>query len=536
MTRHIVTSAILAWTFLAVSHSSVAQNDVSTGPSVLGTSDVPSTYMRGVTQTGGATPARLKILGTMAGLNGALVTRVVVLDSSGNHVPLNPDNTGFTVDVGCRDMPFTRCSTAVTKERKWMLEGAGQSMVILCDNSMLSANTAKEVVRSVRNVVPSVSGRDSVSVVTYSHVLDVVTPFVPTAQISEAADPAIVPAPSGLSAVYTSTMSALQMLGEHTGIRSLVIVTTSDDNASFGTSTENLVRLAKKLDVHISVVRVGHSTRGYPYRYISAATGGRLYTVAEADVADVGSIIRELLLSIRQYSEITIPSDALQGVTCEDVWLRVQYEGGKSSALVYDSLLLPTVERSYQTRPSIVATFGDTTEVGLQAFYPILASMAEMLMTDSTIRVELTGHVSGDIRTNADERGLERAEFVRGFLVAYGVKKAQIVTRSDGSRRPLYYIQLDGAQRLLNNRVEARLLYPDEHPYTITVDQVATEEQAGKQADVWEQRGFKAYFEPVVVGNAPAYRVKLWGYRTPEDARKDVRSIARFKPKSAIVE
>ncbi|MBK6418654.1 MAG: SPOR domain-containing protein [Ignavibacteria bacterium] len=193
-------------------------------------------------------------------------------------------------------------------------------------------------------------------------------------------------------------------------------------------------------------------------------------------------------------------------------------------------------ERAYRTSPAVVATFADTTEVGLQSYYPILASMAEQLMSDSTVRIELVGHVSGDIKGNADDRAYERAEFVQGFLVAYGVKKKQIVLRSDGSRRPLYYLQLDGAQRLLNNRVEARYLVADDQPFTITVDQVATEEQAGKLADIWEQRGYKAYFEPAVINRSPVYRVKLWGYRTVAEAQKEAAGMRKWNPKSTIIE
>jgi hypothetical protein len=162
--------------------------------------------------------------------------------------------------------------------------------------------------------------------------------------------------------------------------------------------------------------------------------------------------------------------------------------------------------------------------------------MAEEMMTDSTLRIELIGHVSDDITSNADVRARERAGYVRDFLNAYGVRKQQITVRSDGSRRPLYFFQNDGTQRLMNNRVEARILAPDLYPFTITVDQVETEEMAYNEVRRWEQRSFKAFFELVVVDHAPVYRIKLWGYQTLDEARKGAASAKKLKAKSTIIE
>ncbi|HLP29324.1 MAG TPA: SPOR domain-containing protein [Candidatus Didemnitutus sp.] len=528
---------LLPFLMLATGPSAMvhAQEDVSTGPQPLLRSDVMSAYMRGVNPDAGVHASTLRILGARGLSDGSISVRALVLDSAGNQLRWQPSVGMISADVGCRGEAPQRVASTKVEEQLWTANTPGLSAVILCDNSMMSGTAAREAVRSLRDVLPSIAGQDSVAVVLFDHDLLELSPLSPLTAASEKCEPDRVPAADGLTAVYSACMSGLAMLSDQKQGRILIVITTSDDNASVSTTTADIVRRANEMQASIYVIRVGRSSRAYPFRYLSAATGGRLYTINEDEPASIGPIVREILYASKHVLNITIPAE-LAAIQCEDVWLTVRLEQDSSSPFLYDSLLLPTKERTYRTSPAVVATFADTTEVGLQSYYPILASMAEQLMSDSTVRIELVGHVSGDIKGNADDRAFERAEFVQGFLVAYGVKKKQIVLRSDGSRRPLYYLQLDGAQRLLNNRVEARFLVADDQPYTITVDQVATEEQAGKLADTWEQRGYKAYFEPAVINRSPVYRVKLWGYSTLADAQKDAAGMRKWKPKSTIIE
>ncbi|MCX6140234.1 MAG: SPOR domain-containing protein [Candidatus Kapabacteria bacterium] len=512
-----------------------AQEDVSTGPDPLVKSDVKSSYMRGVTSDFTSRVATLRLLNARGAADGSITIRALLLDSAGNEFRWQSTLGAFSADVGCRAAAPVRSSASKVDERLWTAGTPSTSAVVLCDNSMMSGTVARDVVRSLRNILPDVSGRDSIGVVLFDHDLLELTPISPVVAATEKCNPDVVTAADGLNAVYSACMSGLAMLSDQHQGRVLIVVTTSDDNASVSVTTADIVRRAAELQASIYVIRVGQSSRAYPYRYLSAATGGRLYTISDDDCASVGSIVREILYASKHGLEISVPAN-LQSASCDDIWLKLRFEQDTTSPILFDSLLLPMKTRAYRTSPAIVATFADTTEVGLQSFYPILASMAEQLMADSTIRIELIGHVSGDVKGNSDDRAFERTEFVQGFLVAYGVKKKQIVLRSEGSRRPLYYLQLDGAQRLLNNRVEARFLVADDEPYTITLDQVATEEQAGKLADVWEQRGYKAYFEAGVANRIPVYRVKLWGYRSIAEAQKEVVALKKYKPKSSIIE
>lgn len=527
-------AALVVVVLISTASPRLLSQDVLTGPTGLPASSVPSSFMRGTTLDTAGRPATVRILGTQRS-GDSLRVRLVVMDSLGNLLPAASMNLAVSADIRCADAAPTRIRATTMRDVRQSAHG---TTVILCDNSLLSAGTSREVLRSLRDILPTLPERDSVGVVIFDHDILDIAPLGPPSNVADACVPEAVPEHDGLCASFAATLTGLAMTAEHDGPRTVVLVVASDDNASFATTTEQIVRRARELDAVVHVLRLGMQSRAFPYRYIASATGGRLTTLAPENYAQAGSVIREMMHGASGYLEVHLPMADITSATCgATAWLACNVEDlAVATPLRTDSISLHLVEQAYRTSPAIVATFADTTEVGLQNFYPLLASMAEELMSDSTLRVELIGHVSDDVTSNADVRARERAGYVRDFLNAYGVRNEQLNVRSDGSRRPLYYFQLDGTQRLMNNRVEVRMLTPDAFPYTITVDQVETEAMAYNEVRRWEQRSFKAYFELVVANRTPVYRVKLWGYRTRDEARKGAASAKKLNAKSAIIE
>jgi len=526
--------ALAAAVSLAVSPSQVIGQDVFTGPTGFAPSTLRSSYLRGATTDTTLRPHTVRILGTQR-VGDELQARVVVLDSLGNILPAATMNMSLSAVVKCRDAAPTRIAATSTEDVRG---GSRGSTVILCDNSLLAGTTARTVIASLRDILPTVPERDSVAVVAFDHDVLELSPLAPPSSAAEACAPEAVPEPDGLCASFAALRTGLAMTAEHEGPRTVILVTSSDDNASFSTTTGDIVRRARELEATIHVVRIGTQSRAFPYRYVSSSTGGRLTTLSLDQLGDVGAVVREMIFGTSSYLNVRFPFAAVSAASCgESAWLMCNVEDlAVATPTRSDSISIALSELTYRTSPTIIATFADTTEVGLQNFYPLLASMAEEMMTDSTLRIELIGHVSDDITSNADVRARERAGYVRDFLNAYGVRKQQMTVRSDGSRRPLYFFQNDGTQRLMNNRVEARILAPDLYPFTITVDQVETEEMAYDEVRRWEQRSFKAFFELVVVDHTPVYRIKLWGYQTLDEARKGAASAKKLKAKSAIIE
>jgi hypothetical protein len=132
---------------------------------------------------------------------------------------------------------------------------------------------------------------------------------------------------------------------------------------------------------------------------------------------------------------------------------------------------------------------------------------------------------------------LERAENVKNFLLINGALDKQVITRSEGSRKPRYYFQDDGSRRLMNNRVEAVLITSEQRPSTIIVDQVSNEDEATKQRSVWVARDYQVYYEPVIDKGDVAYRIVLWGYQSKALADAAAAKIKKqYKPRYTIVE
>lgn len=526
--------AIAATLLLTLQAHVLLAQDVLTGPTGVAPSTSPSTFLRGTTSDTTLRPHSVRVIGTQRD-GDALRVRMIVLDSLGNLLPAGLMNLAVTADVRCADAAPKRTSAS---SRFDIRQGARGTTIIVCDNSLLSGSTSRDVIQSLRDVLPSFPPRDSVGVVVFDHDILELGPVSPPSEAALACAPEAVPAPDGLCASFAAVRTGLAMSADHDGPRTIVLIVASDDNASFLVTTEQIVQRARELDATIHVVRIGTQSKAFPYRYIASATGGRLTNVSAEAIGNVGAIVRELVLGSTSYLEVPVSLSGISSETCgATAWLTCNVEDlAAATPIRSDSISLALIELNYRTSPAIVATFADTTEVGLQNFYPLLASMAEEMMMDSTLQIELIGHVSDDVTTNADVRARERAGYVRDFLNAYGVRKSQINVRSDGSRRPLYFFQNDGTQRLMNNRVEARMLTPDAFPYTITVDQVETEEMAYDEVRRWEQRSFKAYFELVVVNRSPVYRIKLWGYATMDAARKGASSAKKLKAKSTIIE
>jgi len=411
------------------------------------------------------------------------------------------------------------------------------AMEVLVDHSLTSDGSAADVLHGIRDIIPGFIGTDSVGVSVFDHQITELSPVTAPYLLAQRIDAASIGASDGLPGVYGALLHGLRVLeGRSDDSKALVLVTASDDMTSLGISTEDIIGKARTEGVTLYVIKVGYSAQGYVYRYLTGATGGRLYTIEREDVPDVVHILREILYGIKHHVELFVPQ-RFDSVACDDLLFSVGWYDTDADTLLADTVMLPVRDRVYATKRAVVAAFPDTNEVGMREYYPVLTLLAEDLMADSSKVVQLIGHVSPDIKSDHDERALERVGYVAAFLQAAGVPSEQIRVRSAGSRQPLYYLQLDGTQRLLNNRVEAYYLYSADLPFTVTVGQFATEEQAEENVKLWTERGFRSYFEPIVIERSPTYQVKLWGYATEAQAMVDARTAkAKYNAPFAIVE
>jgi outer membrane protein OmpA-like peptidoglycan-associated protein len=524
--------ALLVITSVGASAQGV-DDEVATGPAPIGASIMPWDYLRGITTDSAATAARVRIIGVQrSGEN--LTVRAVLLDSNGNFLRRR-NAPGWSVSRRCRATDAVETTSDITAtEARWTAETAPSACFVIVDNSITSGTLARDVVRSLQSVLAGLAGQDSIGVVVSAQDVAVISPLAPSITAAHACESDSVPAAHGTSALYSSIMYALSALRQSSALqRSVIVITASDDNGSLTTTSSDVVKQAKAIGASITTVRMGITTPAYVFRYMASATGGRLYTINAERPAEAASAMRELLYGQKQHYAFTIGLPASSG-ECEDVTVRVQYASAQGAPLS-DSMRIPMRERSYRSMNLIAAAFPDSTDAALPEYHTTLASLSEYLMSHTDQRVMLVGHVSSDYTGKAERRGLVRAQAVASYMERYGVQPSQITVRSDGALRPLYYLQTEQWQRTLNNRVELQWLDPDLEPFTIAVEQVATEEMAIRAVEAWEQRGYRCYFEGIVANGAPVYRVKLWGFRTLSDAQNTAGEVKkRFKVETVV--
>ena len=528
-------NALFLMLTLAVAAMTGLAQEISTGPG-LPRSESRSTYFRGMVNDSTIAPARLRVMGVNESAEGELRAEVIVLDAEGNILPISLDRMPMSAEVVCRGSSPSAHTVRIGNTVDASTTPPAVHLYMLCDNSMLSGTLARDVVLSLQRNFADAIGDDQLGLGLFNQSFSTILPMGSFARLNSDLQVADLPPADGLSSLYAATQNACRMLASASGKRALILVTATPDNATPFSTTMDVVRMARDAKIPVFVVRVGLEASGQPLRYISSATGGRMYTLQEDETSAIGDIVREVLYAQKWSTEVVVQADVQDFVNCETPWLRLKLDGNPSPFPVIDSISLTPLDLTLETSPAVVALFRDTTDRDLRDFYQSLLVISEVLTQNAAMTIELTGHVSRDVGASSDARALERANQVRSFLIANGVLAKQIVVRSEGSRKPRYYFQTDGTRRLLNNRVEARLLVNGSNTHNITVEQVDNEQTAMLRMKLWKDRNLNAFFEPVLEDGVTRYRIKLWGFATLAEAKSVVTKIKRFKPSYSIVE
>jgi len=525
------------WKIAVAQRQSTTSSDISTGPGatkatpMLTRNGTPARWMRGASD-GTASVASVRIVGAVV-RDSRIVYDCIVLDASGNALSNDQITGQWFAESTCRTTGATESTSAPPANHVWTSASAGLAAVVCVDNSLISNGLAKPVLAGMQQVLPGMPGKDSIGVLLFDHSIVELSPIVGLTDASQVIGPELVPPSYGLTGMYAAAMNALDMLrSSASSERVLIIAAASNDNASLQHSHAAVVERARSLGVRIHTVRIGPSAMGYLYRSLASATGGRSYALANSESASVGEVVREVLFAHRHHLRGSVRL-ANADAPCENVIVKVGVVQGATT--IADSMRLPLSGLDYRSPYLAVALFADSTTDMVRAFYPSLALLAEELMENPESKIELIGHAGRDVVSDAVPLGYERARSVADALLGWGVPPKSIQVRSEGSSKPLYYFQLEEWQRRMNNRVEMRRVTIDPTPYTIVVDQVASEEQAERAVSQWKERNFKAYFEPVMTQRNPAYKVILWGYATFDDALRVSRDVGKkFKVQASV--
>jgi outer membrane protein OmpA-like peptidoglycan-associated protein len=328
------------------------------------------------------------------------------------------------------------------------------------------------------------------------------------------ADPAVVdtlgllPA-EGLSAAFCTLLQALQHWQRSPASRQrlLLLITGNADNCSLMCELEEVADLARGLGIPVSVVHLGLASERASWRHLAAYTGGLFGEFTQPDWDSVAAWTARLLRGLHRHYRISLRMP--EGCTAATLQLRAAAQTAEYRLQDVPPRFTP------EFLPVCLFERGDTSIAA--AYEPVLERLAALLRLNPKRVVELVGHSSleGDPRLNW-ELGLRRAHAVRQRLLRLGVPARQLRLRSEGSSRPLHFLQQQPWQATLNRRVELRWLEPG--GYELLLTHVATESAALEAVRQWEERGYRAYYELIVLNGQPAYRLKLWGFRTTAEA------------------
>ncbi len=295
-----------------------------------------------------------------------------------------------------------------------------------------------------------------------------------------------------------------------------LIVLFSSDNASVVVDANDIAKILRKIKVPAYIVTIGTDYNSFSLKYLTDYSGGKLYNIEEENISEIKNIIYEVIQAQKNYYEVRFKLEDMDEISGEKQY-ELSISNDKSALKDYNRIIYKSFPQfsDYQA----LAGFDIKDTVLKDTYKENLQTLAEVIMDNPNVTAEITGHAG--IEGNNDQTlsiGLSRAQSVRKQLIAYGVAPHQIRIFTEGCNRPIYFIEQYPWQSYYNRRVDMRWIVPEQMPYEIIAEIAVSEEEALSFVEKWENLGYKSYYERYLQNNNPIYRVKIWGYKTIEEA------------------
>ncbi|MDW7997217.1 MAG: OmpA family protein [Bacteroidota bacterium] len=393
--------------------------------------------------------------------------------------------------------------------------------VLVCIDRSAAASLSPFALRRVVEALGStLRPADRLVLVQYRYRAEALHTFLGPQTDPSVTDTLTILPPAGIAAPLHILQGALEYCRNSPSLRqrALVLVTEASGEASFLVGPGEVIQSAQQLAIPISVVQIGTLNDRSFWRTIATQTGGIYIWVDTADPNTLGRYLTWFTRGLQTHYALSFP--APRGCARPRLQFRADQWKRAVEHWLGDSLL-PLVNSL-----STVCLFeaGDTTVT--PEYESVLNDLAHWLRAHPRATAELIGH-SGQSE-GLQERltlALRRAQAVRRRLLQLGVAPHQLRLRSEGSQRPIFYFEQTPEQQRLNRRVELRWLHPEQLPHELLAGTVVSEDRALYAVKLWASRGYAAYFEPIVHRGGPAYRIKLWGFATADQAERARRHI-----------
>lgn len=394
--------------------------------------------------------------------------------------------------------------------------------ILLCiDRSELATLTPSALRTVIAAAAAELRPEDRLVVVQYRYAAELIHVFSGPGIALSVFDTLSCLPPAGPAAALHILHGALEYCRQYPSHRrrSLLLVTEGADMASFLVTGEEVIESARLLGVPITVFHCGMIGERTFWRSVAVRTGGAYMWLPTAEPSLLSRQLAWTLRGLQTHYVLSFPPPH----RCSPQQLRFWIDP-PGTAAVY-TLGEASTAGFPQSRHTICHFDRADTTVA-PPYEVLLHDLAEWLRTHPQDTVELIGHAGQEEPPQeAVALGLRRAQALRRRLLQLGVSPAQLRLRSEGAQQPLFYFERTRAHQRANQRVELRWLRPAELPYEALLGIVPSETRALQLVELWEQRGFSAYYEPILFRREPAYRVKLWGFATPQQLSQALRTI-----------
>lgn len=461
-------------------------------------------------------PDRIKVMRTYSDEISACKARFIVLDQYGNYLRgmASPEILHTISSVKGSNLP-----TSLLTE-KWTSAPEKQLNVhILADNSA-AAERNIEVLKALKDFSTEYRLVDKYSFAWFnnSEYLEYNLPQDENVSFNSIDNPM----PNGFNSIFKYTFNYLNSpessISELNNI--LIMFLFSSDNASIFYDAEDVAKLAKQTGTAIYPITIGTAVNSHSLKYLAEYSGGRLYSIDDNSIESIKNIVHEIVFAQKSYFELRF--DNQEFMDNKPLVLSLQ----KGETKLMDNFRLIGKPEAQFADYQAIAGFGFKDTVVSPGFLPAINDLANVMKSNPSITVELIGHsgIEGNEAVTY-ELALVRAQIVRRMLLAEGVPSSQIRVVSEGSSKPVYYMENFSWQSVYNRRVELRWIVPEQLPFEILAEVCPSEEQALTKVESWEKIGYKSYYERFLKNNNPQYRVKIWGFATESEAEEIVTKL-----------
>lgn len=493
-----------------------------------------SPMLRSLVRWDRSLPARLRLLGVQLPTTDSdtLRLRFALLDSSGNALA-GLDGTDYRWEL-CTALEenATYCCDATVTHHSDIWVSAKLRLAVVWENSLLSLPYRAIITEALDTLRALLGPYDSLALISAGVQPTTVLPM--TQQPSLPILSRIASEQSafaGLNRLTYGIVSTLETLSP----AAMIVITACDDQASLDVVASDVIEKALQKGTRVYCIAIGENIETIPLEIIAAHTGGgfyRLYTTTRSELIDA---LVEIIRSEQVSSSATVSLSA----TVQHALTRgctLYFYARQRGFMLSDSLAIPAYSSLNPPR-QIVTLFSERSSVLDSTYRPILHTLADILAANSAQSIELIGHAFKEGKpSEMISLSIQRVRAVKSALVALGINPNRIRLRAMGELKPIYPTAQSPTELAANRRVELRWLDPALLPYELIAGYTYSEHEAIALLNQWEQRGYRAYIEDVLIQGRAGLRIKLWGYPSREDAVAAAHEITRRYRTTVTVE